>query len=627
MTAARHGSLTRRLWLACWVGLMGILLLASGARAAPQLVSFDAREPGLMLSRHAQVLEDREGRLTLADLLGGVHAWAPHSDDTLNFGFTTSTWWVRVSLRNADRHEVERVLDVGSALQDAVDLYVVRPSADDVGAPRIEHIATGDRRPFNARPVATRVPSLPIRFGEGEQLDVYVRLATHDGLHEAVALKLWPPGDYARAMQTEDLMFGLYYGALVTVLAYNLFLFVSTRQRSFGLYVAYVSAFLFWSFTFRGYAFQYLWPDAPVFNNQVLPIAAAACYCTFSVFMISYLDTRRALPAGLHRTVVGSAIGNALCVTPALFNHYALSFAMSIPFGVTLMVSAFASGLVLLRRGSRPARFFLISFAALTVGVIVYYLRVLGLVPSNIVTENFLQFGSAAEVLLLAFGLADQMNQLKAGKLQAEREALAAQTALSTELERLVARRTKALELANQRLQESAVLDDLTGAFNQRHFSAVLGAEVARHARHGAPMALCLFNLDGFADYNQRHGHAAGDDLLQNVAHVVRERMRRAGDQLFRFEADRFAVLLNPGHAADDTVTFVEQLRADVATLDVTASFGLLVLSSSASAHRADEVFEAAQALLEQARGAGRNRVVWRVWSGAPDRTRLRVVS
>lgn len=627
MTSKRYGSLMSRLWLAC---LVGFVLLTGGAHAAPQLVSFDDREPGIVLSRHAQVLEDREGRLTLADLLDTVHAWAPHDDDTFNFGFTTSTWWVRVSLRNADAHEVQRVLDVGSTLQDAVDLYVVRSGADEAGAPRIdhiEHIATGDRRPFNARPVATRVPSLPIRFAGGEQLDVYVRLATHDGLHEAVALKLWPPSDYARAEQTENLMFGLYYGALGTVLAYNLFLFVSTRQRSFGLYVAYVSAFLFWSFTFRGYAFQYLWPDSPVFNNQVLPIAAAACYCTFSVFMISYLDTRRALPAGLHRTVVGSAIGNALCVTPALFNHYALSFAMSIPFGVTLMVSAFASGLVLLRRGSRPARFFLISFAALTVGVIVYYLRVLGLVPSNVVTENFLQFGSAAEVLLLAFGLADQMNQLKAGKLQAEREALAAQTALSTELERLVARRTKALELANLRLQESAVLDDLTGAFNQRHFGAVLGAEVARHARHGAPMALCLFNLDGFGAYNHEHGHAAGDDLLQNVAHVVRERMRRAGDQLFRVDADQFAVLLNPGHVADDTAAFVEQLRADVSTLDVTASFGLLVLSSSASAHRADEVLAAAQTLLDQARSAGRNRVVSRVWSGAPDRTRLRVVS
>lgn len=602
------------------------MLAASAARAVPLIVDFKGSDSELVLSRNAQILEDADNRTTLPRLLGDVHGWSNYHADTFNFGFTRSAWWVRVRLHNTDDHEVQRVLDVGSALQDEVDVYVVR--ADDA---RVEHIATGDRRPFDARPVETRVPSVPIHFAPGEQVDVYMRLATHDGLHEAVAFKLWQPRAYARAMQTENLLFGWYYGALVTVLVYNVFLFASTRQRSFGLYALYVSAFLFWSFTFRGYAFQYLWPDAPVFNNQVLPIAAAACYCTFTFFMISYLDTRRNAPAWLHRTVVASAVGNALCVTPALFNMYALSFAASIPFGVTLMATATFVGGKLLLEGSRPARYFSISFSLLSLGVLLYYLRILGVVPSNLITENGLQIGSATEVLLLALGLADQMNQLKAGKLRAEREARAAQTALATELENLVQRRTKALESANQRLLESAVTDDLTEAYNQRHFDAVLKAEVASHARNGAPMALCLFNLDHFQRYNEWRGDAAGDEALQCVAQAVRRRLRRAGDQLFRLDGDQFAILLNPAHSAGETPGFVDSIRADIEALKlsggvITASFGLLILSSTAPAHSADEVYNAATSLLQQAKQQGRNVVRSQVWAGAPDRTRLRVV-
>lgn len=613
------------------------LLCAMGAQATPPTVDFGAGDAEVLLGRAAQVLADPADRLTLAQLRRGVPGWRDAQSDTFNFGFDRATWWVHMRLHNTQARDVQRVLDLGSALQDEIDVYLVREVGD--AGESVEHLATGDRRPFADRPIQTRVPSVPIHFAAGEQLDVYVRLATHDGLHEAVALKLWEPRAYARHSQAENLFFGLYYGALITVLAYNLFLFLATRQRTFGLYAAYVSAFLLWSFTFRGYAFQYLWPDAPVFNNQLLPIAAAACYCTFAVFTVAYLDTRRKLPPWLHRLIVNSAIGNALCVTPALFGHYALAFAASIPFGVTLMVSAGFGSALMLRQGSRPARYFSLSFSLLALGVMLYYLLLLGAVPSNVFTENFLQIGSAAEVLLLAFGLADQMNQLRAGKLRAEREALAAQTALANELEGLVQRRTRALEAANRRLQELSTNDALTGAYNARHFVTVLDAELARHSRSAAPVALCLFDLDRFGRYNAEHGHLAGDLALQRVAQTVRQRLRRGGDQLFRLHDDQFALVMNLDPQAGGTLDFVESLRADIEAIDwvpgaqraaggpvLTASFGVIVLTSSAPALSANDVINAASHMLDQARQQGGNLVSGRIWAGPTDRSGLRLV-
>lgn len=595
--------------------LMGLLLWVAPAKAVPLMVDVTSTQASVMLGLNAQVLEDAAGQMNLADVQARTQGWVDFHGDTFNPGFSRSVWWARVRLHYTGSQAAQRVIDVGTPLQDELDFYVLNAQGEVV-----QQVATGDRRRFAMRPILTRVPALLIELAPGQSVDVYVRMASHDGLQEAVALRLWQPVAYTQALQTETLAFGLYFGALITVLLYNLFLFLSTRQRSFGIYTAYVLAFLLWSFTFRGYAFQYLWPQQPVFNNQVLPIAAAACYVTFGLLVMDYLQTRRQAPLWVHRVLQFATFGNALCVSPALLGHYALPFALSIPFGVTEMAAALTLGVWLFIKGYRPARYFIIAFTLLAVGVVLYYLRVLGALPSNVVTENFLQIGSALEVLLLAFGLADQMNTLRADKLLAERQALAAQTALNDELESLVKRRTRALESANQRLAAMAITDELTGAYNRRHFNTVFHAEVARHLRNRAPMAFCMLDIDQFKLYNDRYGHLAGDSVLQRVADAINKHLQRAGDQLFRLGGEEFGILLNVDEPPEKVLPFIEKIRAEIEGLAiphemashqvVTASMGVVWVSGPSSVARAEELYAAADQLLYQAKALGRNRVV-----------------
>lgn len=604
--------------MARWVTAALVLwLCVSAAHAVPIEVALTGMERQVNLGLNSQLLEDAPGHLQLAEVRNRDRDWSAFHGDTFNLGFSRSAWWVRIRLHHTGDQPIRRILDVGTPLQDEIDFYVVRPDGTVV-----QHVLTGDRHPFSTRPIHSRVPTFQIDLQPGQTLDLYVRLASHDGLLEAVSLQLWHPDQHVQAVQAETMAFGLYYGALGTVLLYNLFLFLSTRQRSFGWYCAYVSAFLFWSFAFRGYAFQYWWPDAPNFNNQILPLAAAACYCLFGVFMVSYLQTGSRAPRLMHRVMILAVVGNVICVSPALFDYYALSFALSIPFGSLQIIMALVIGTWLSLRGYRPARYFIIAFFCLAVGVVLYYLRILGAVPSNIITENFLQIGSALEVLLLAFGLADQMNTLRADKLQAERQALAAQEALTTELESLVQRRTRALELANQRLAEMAITDELTGAYNRRHFNAAFQAEVARHRRNGTPVALCMIDIDQFKLYNDRYGHLAGDHVLQRVADVIQRNLQRAGDQFFRLGGEEFAILLSVDEPPEKIMPFVDKIRADIEALGIphepahhhviTASFGLVWVGPQSTLVRAEDVYAAADTLLYQAKSEGRNRLVSR---------------
>lgn len=585
------------------------------AEPAAMLVAVSASQSESQLGPHTEVLEDPQGQWTPATLPQTSGAWQPRATPSLNFGFSKSVWWTRVTLRNTGPQQVERVLDLGSSLADEADVYVLGPG----GHERL-HMASGDRRPFASRGEPVRTIATRLILPPGETLTVLMRLAAHDGLHEIITPTLWALEAFAEHMQTETLIFGLYYGVLVTMMLYNVFLFISTRQSTFGFYVAYIASFLAWGLVFRGYAFQYWWPNAPDFNNQVLPFIVSLLYLSLGLFLMRYLDTRHSVSPRLHRIVATCTAANGIGILPVFMGLYALTFALNTLIALGMIISLIVAGHVLVYQGSRPARYFASAFALLAMAALIYYLRVLGLVPANGLTDNIVQIGSAAEVLILAFGLADQMNMLKTEKLHAEHQALVAQTALTTRLESLVSSRTQELEAANLRLANLSVTDELTGAHNRRQFNKDLAAAVALHSRHHTPLALCLLDVDHFKLYNDRYGHPAGDEVLQKIALILRQQLQRASDHAYRVGGEEFAILLDINEPPEKVRRFIEQMREAIHALAIThegspvglvsISMGLVILKGLSATRSPAELYSQADTLLYRAKQAGRNQLV-----------------
>lgn len=140
----------------------------------------------------------------------------------------------------------------------------------------------------------------------------------------------------------------------------------------------------------------------------------------------------------------------------------------------------------------------------------------------------------------------------------------------TTELEEEVRRRTEELratneelQRANERLETLAITDGLTGLYNHRHFQQLLAMEITRQRRSRRPFSLLMFDVDHFKQYNDTHGHPAGDEVLRQVARLLRENTR-AGDVVARYGGEEFVVLLfdTPLEAA---LAIAEKLRAAVA--------------------------------------------------------------
>ena len=161
----------------------------------------------------------------------------------------------------------------------------------------------------------------------------------------------------------------------------------------------------------------------------------------------------------------------------------------------------------------------------------------------------------------------------------------------------------------------AAITDALTGLYNFGFFRERLGLEVERARATGDPLSLAVFDLDHFKRFNDRHGHAAGNEALVKVAAVIRAAGRR-GDVVARYGGEEFVVLLYGARRAE-AAAFADEIRRHVAETpfgdagspeQVTVSGGVATLPDDADG--AVRLFEAADANLYRAKAAGRNRIV-----------------
>lgn len=174
-----------------------------------------------------------------------------------------------------------------------------------------------------------------------------------------------------------------------------------------------------------------------------------------------------------------------------------------------------------------------------------------------------------------------------------------------------------AIVIRVQQLLRLSATDRLTGLFNRGHFDERLEAELSRAQRKDEPLSLVIVDIDHFKEFNDRHGHSAGDAALRAIARQIRQMIRRS-DVIGRFGGEEFVVLM-PETAAESAIEKVEAMRRAVeeapielprseASGAVTVSAGVATFPADGSSVEA--LFEEADARLFRAKESGRNCVV-----------------
>ena len=118
------------------------------------------------------------------------------------------------------------------------------------------------------------------------------------------------------------------------------------------------------------------------------------------------------------------------------------------------------------------------------------------------------------------------------------------------------------LKKRDDKMVAAAIKDPLTGAYNRAYFNEFMEKTLERAGRYKEFISFIMIDLDGFKRLNDRYGHQAGDDILIEVANLLRETMRGL-DLLFRYGGDEFLIVL-PHANCDEAASIMGRIRQSV---------------------------------------------------------------
>jgi len=390
------------------------------------------------------------------------------------------------------------------------------------------------------------------------------------------------------AQMLQRLVYGLFLGVLLTIIALGLYIVAVLRYRGTAFFVAYLIALVINELVTTGIGNQYLWPGLGGDARLLTLLANTLAFLTFMLFVRVLLNTRNAVPRLDVLLVATFAIQIVLAIA-----EYAIPFGQALVaplFAVELAGSVviFAIAIVRRRQGSRTAAYFIAAFIPLSVGTLANILYDVLLPPGNwFLAANGVEFGTMAQCVMMSAIVLDRIYTV-------HRERQSARSQLTVHAQR------------NVELRELALTDPLTGVANRLRFYAELEAALETAHDLSETLGVLYVDLDDFKDVNDRSGHLAGDELLRTVAHRLMA-VAREQDLVARLGGDEFGVLLRNLPSATMLDTVRERVVGAFAVTGTPVSVGAALYPRDGKV--ADAIVDAADRSMyreKQARKASR---------------------
>ena len=358
------------------------------------------------LGRYMDILEDPDGELTIDDVTSPEYEarFVLSQEDIPNYGYTDTVYWLRLQLQNESSTIDKWLLETAYTNLNYVDLYI--PS-EGGGFVKKE---SGVLRPFNTRDIPYHHVILIIPLTNQTAQTFYVRIAS--GSSMTLAFNLWAPMAFAVNKIYDMLLTGLFYGALLIVLGYHLFLLFSLREINYLYFVLFIASSILFFATYEGIADQYLWPGLSQEKLYFMAITMALLFITALKFSDGFLE-QKTRAQRLHH-VFNLAIGFwILMIVIVPFSSYLRMARLTLLGQLLSPVLLAVAGAYSLRKGYVPARLFLLSWLGFILGMLTLELMRTGVFPSTTLTEKSYQIGLIWLVLLSSLALADRIKMLK----------------------------------------------------------------------------------------------------------------------------------------------------------------------------------------------------------------------
>jgi len=396
--------------------LLALVSVAVPARAASAPLALQANTTSLPLSGHIDILEDPSGTLTIQEVSSPRLAarFKPDNRAVPGFGMTNKVYWVRFSICDEAALGKRWLIELDLPHMDYVDCYVLNAGGGD-------HMQAGDMRLMSLRRFWHRNPVFPVVI-KGAATNIYLRIDARGQMK--LPLAVWSPDAFRAMDQRRNLIDGGYFGAMLVMVAYNFFIFLSLRDRNYLYYILDISLLTLYAFFLKGFFLEFVSGELPLINNY-LSIITVPVILAGLLFCRNFLATRQNAPVidrfiKLIMIVALLFVPLAFLISPEVWRS-----AISVVTSCASITALFA-GIVCVRKGYHPARYYVGARIFRMLGLVTFVLGMHSILPVSLVTTHGYQIGSLFEVLLLSFALTDRINVMQREREEARAEAIRA---------------------------------------------------------------------------------------------------------------------------------------------------------------------------------------------------------
>ncbi|MBV1922177.1 MAG: PAS domain S-box protein, partial [Pseudomonadales bacterium] len=374
------------------------------------------------VSHSMEVLEDISGELTIDQVSSGDYedSFISSSGGVFNEGITGYSYWIRFTFSShpsiADV-STRRLwyLEAGRSQLNIAELYTPM----DDGSYNV--VAADIRKPFSERDVVHVNSVFPVKTQLYEEKTYYLKIRNDNALF--VPLTLWNPIAFAEKVAYEEFVYGLFFGGMLIMAFYNVFVFLSVRDEGYLYYFLYVFSIAFWQFIENGHGLTIFGDGGGMLSKYYLPQLLMFSFLMVIQFTRVFLETEKDMPGVelifniFKMTVLVSAVS-------ALFVDYISAQIWMSGLSLCLMLMLLIAASFSWAGGNESARYFFVGVLATVTGGIVFVLVLEGVLPATPLLLASAPMGTLAGAVLLSFALADRIKFLQSTALAANQRSM-----------------------------------------------------------------------------------------------------------------------------------------------------------------------------------------------------------
>jgi len=347
--------------------------------------------------------EDKDLNLNIDQISSDEMNFDVIKNKELSFGFSPSAFWFKVPILNqVTKKNKQWWLDIDYTLLDDIQVY----QKIDKEINLLLH--SGDGESFSHRPIQWRTFSTILETGSDSTL--YIRVQTQSAMQ--VPIKIYSSEEIVKVKQAETLFFGFFYGVLLLIIFYNIFLFFVWHDKTYLYYIAFVGSFVLWQLCIDGLGHQYLWPDTRWINEKGALVFISMTIFSALMFTRRFLQLNSYAP-GLSLVLVSlQGLMVTLLVSSFIF-PYSIVIQILVWLTFPIPVVLLYAGVIALKHHYQYARFYIMGWSVFLGGSVLLSLNTLGVLPGYDLVRYLQPTGSMVEVVFFSLALAERIHLLR----------------------------------------------------------------------------------------------------------------------------------------------------------------------------------------------------------------------